>query len=57
MINLPDKLLLANLKAVKEEMLKIEDGMFPVRKALLMLNISSRERFPISGGITPENCY
>lgn len=51
---LPDKLLLEKPKAVKEDMLKMEGGIFPVREASLMFNISSRERFPISGGTPPK---
>ena len=51
---LPDKLLSDKLKYVKEDMLKIEDGISPVREALSMFNISSLERFPISGGIPPK---
>ena len=39
-------------------MLKIEDGIIPVREALSICKISSLERFPISGGIPPKiNAY
>ena len=50
---LPDKLLSEKLKNVKEDMLKIEDGISPVREASSMFTLSSLERFPISGG-TPS---
>ena len=53
-IGVPFKLLQEKLKVVKEEMLKIESGIYPVRVALLMFNISRLERFPISAGIPPE---
>lgn len=51
---LPDKLLKDKLNIVKEEMLKIEYGISPVRDAWSMFNISSLVRFPISAGIPPE---
>ena len=39
-------------------MLKTEDGIIPVREAFSMINISSLERFPISGGTPPSiNIY
>ena len=48
---LRDKLFSAKLKYAKEEMLKIEDGISPVREAPSILNTSSLERFPNSAEI------
>lgn len=50
---LPDKLLFVKSIFLNEEMLKIKDGMDPVKEPLGALNISKLTRLPISAGITP----
>lgn len=50
---LPDKLLFVKSIFLNEEMLKIKDGMDPVKEPLRALNISKLTRLPISAGITP----
>ena len=50
---LPERLLFVKSMILKEEMLKIKDGIDPVREPLCTLTISKLARLPISDGITP----
>ena len=50
----PDKLLSLRSIDFIDEKLKKEFGIFPVRKALGMDNVSNCESIPISAGIPPE---
>jgi hypothetical protein len=40
---------------LREEILKIDDGIFPVKLQVCMLSVSKFVRLPISNGITPES--
>ena len=57
-LNIPVNLLSPRYNFSRYDMLKIEDGILPVREAFSICKISSLERFPISGGTPPTiNVY
>ena len=51
---LPVKLLNDNSKSDREERLKIDGGMVPVKKLFCSCNFSNSARFPSSSGISPK---
>ena len=53
--NLPAKLFCNKSKFDREERLKIDEGMVPVKKLFCSHNFPNSARFPSSSGISPKN--
>lgn len=53
--SIPLKLLFEKSKYSRDESLKIEEGMVPVKELFCRDNVSNSARFPSSCGISPEN--